>query len=85
LLHQNADIMLLDEPTRGIDVQSRAQVYQIIDGWARTGRAVLMVSSYLPELLSVCDRIQVMRRGVLGPSHAAARVTEHDLLTEAIG
>jgi ribose transport system ATP-binding protein len=85
LLHQDADIVLLDEPTRGIDVQSRAQVYQIIDEWARAGRAILMVSSYLPELLLVCDRIQVMRRGVLGPSHPAARVTEHDLLTEAIG
>jgi ribose transport system ATP-binding protein len=85
LLHQDADVLLLDEPTRGIDVQSRAQIYAIIDDLARRGKAILMVSSYLPELLGVCDRIQVMRAGALGPSHAAERVTEHDLLTEAIG
>jgi ribose transport system ATP-binding protein len=85
LLHQDADVVLLDEPTRGIDVQSRAQIYELIDELAQHGRAVLMVSSYLPELLGVCDRIQVMRRGVLGASHPVERVSEHDLLTEAIG
>jgi ribose transport system ATP-binding protein len=76
---------LLDEPTRGIDVASRADVYGVIDALAARGKAVLLVSSYLPELLGVCDRVAVMRRGRLGPVHAASDVTEHGLLVEATG
>ena len=72
LLHHDVDVLVLDEPTRGIDVGSKAQIYRLIDELVaddgRHGRrkAVLMVSSYLPELLGLCDRIAVMRRGRLG-------------------
>ena len=52
LLHQQADILLLDEPTRGIDIGSKAQVYQTIAKCASEGKAVLMIGSYLPELLA---------------------------------
>jgi ribose transport system ATP-binding protein len=83
LLYQNADVFLLDEPTLGIDVASKAQIYELIDRLAVSGRAILMISSYLPELLGVCDRIAVMRRGKLGPARPAAELTEHALLTEA--
>lgn len=65
LLHQRAGILLLDEPTRGIDVVSKAQIYEWIGELARAGKAVLFVSSYLPELLGICDRIAVFHRGVL--------------------
>ncbi len=65
LLHQKADVLLLDEPTRGIDVVSKSQIYEWIGGLAREGKAVLFVSSYLPELLGICDRIAVFHRGVL--------------------
>jgi ribose transport system ATP-binding protein len=65
LLHQKADVLLLDEPTRGIDVVSKAQIYEWIGELAREGKAVLFVSSYLPELLGVCDRIAVFHRGGL--------------------
>jgi ribose transport system ATP-binding protein len=58
LLHHDVDVLLLDEPTRGIDVASKAQIYQTIDELAGAGKAILMVSSYLPELLGVCDRPQ---------------------------
>ena len=68
LLHHNVDVLLLDEPTRGIDVASKAQIYRVIDELACQGKAVLLVSSYLPELLGVCDRIAVMCRGMLGPA-----------------
>src|SRR5207245_4334055 len=51
LLHHDVDVLLLDEPTRGIDVASKAQIYRLIDELASHGRSVLMVSSYLPELL----------------------------------
>ncbi|HMI87521.1 MAG TPA: sugar ABC transporter ATP-binding protein [Polyangiaceae bacterium] len=85
LLHQDADVYLLDEPTRGIDVGSKAQIYELIDGLAAAGKAVLVVSSYLPELLGICDRIAVMRRGHLGPARPAAELDERAVLMEATG
>ncbi|HET7545134.1 MAG TPA: sugar ABC transporter ATP-binding protein [Polyangiaceae bacterium] len=85
LLHQGADVLLLDEPTRGVDVGSRADLYRIIDTLAARGNAVLMISSYLPELLGVCDRIAVMVRGKLGAARAASELNEHALLLEATG
>jgi ribose transport system ATP-binding protein len=85
LLYHDVDVLLLDEPTRGIDVGSKAQVYELIDAMAASGKAVLMVSSYLPELLGVCDRIAVMRRGTLLPAKPARSLTEHDVLLEATG
>ncbi len=83
LLHHDADVFLLDEPTRGIDVGAKAQIYEMIDREAAKGKAILMVSSYLPELLGVCDRVAVMRRGRLGPARPVASLTEHDILLEA--
>jgi ribose transport system ATP-binding protein len=71
--------------TRGVDVRSRADLYRIIDDLACRGCAILMVSSYLPELLGVCDQIAVMVRGKLGPARPASELTEHDLLLEATG
>jgi ribose transport system ATP-binding protein len=85
LLHHDVDVLLLDEPTRGIDVRSRAEVHRLIDELCAHGKAVLMVSSHLEELLAVCDRVQVMRRGVLGVSQAVAGLSERELLKEATG
>jgi ribose transport system ATP-binding protein len=92
LLHHDVDILLLDEPTKGIDVATKAQIYGLIDGLAagdeaqgRRPRAIIMVSSHLPELLGVCDRIAVMCRGVLGPARGADRWSERELLMEATG
>jgi ribose transport system ATP-binding protein len=90
LLQHDVDVLLLDEPTRGIDVGAKAAIYRIIDDLATGGvggraRAVLMVSSYLPELMGICDRIAVMSRGRLGPDHPVAEVNEHALMREATG
>jgi ribose transport system ATP-binding protein len=88
LLHHDVDVLLLDEPTRGIDVGSKAQIYRLIDDLvarARPPKAVLLVSSYLPELLGLCDRIAVMCRGRLGPARPAGALTEHQLMLEAAG
>jgi ribose transport system ATP-binding protein len=63
VLHQDADVLLLDEPTRGIDVGTKAEIYRLIGEQAAAGKAMIFVSSYLPELLAVCDRIAVMSRG----------------------
>jgi ribose transport system ATP-binding protein len=90
LLHHGVDVLVLDEPTRGIDVSSKAQIYRLIQDLARgegsrRGKAVLMVSSYLPELIGLCDRIAVMQRGRLQPARSAAGLTEHELVLEAAG
>jgi ribose transport system ATP-binding protein len=92
LLHADVDVLLLDEPTRGIDVGSKAQVYHLIDQLAvgdpaagREPKAVLMVSSYLPELLGVCDRIAVMCRGRLTRARPAGQWDEHRLMLAATG
>ena len=83
LLHQEAEILLLDEPTRGIDVVSKAQIYEWIGELARQGRAVLCVSSYLPELLGVCDRIAVFHRGGLVEVREASRWDAESLMAAA--
>jgi ribose transport system ATP-binding protein len=85
LLHHDVDVLLLDEPTRGIDVASKAEIYRTIDELVRGGKAILMVSSYLPELLGVCDRIAVMCRGVLGPARPADAIDAHQIMLEATG
>ncbi|HND62454.1 MAG TPA: sugar ABC transporter ATP-binding protein, partial [Opitutaceae bacterium] len=85
LLAYPSRVFLLDEPTRGIDVGSKAQIYELIAGLAQDGRAVLLVSSYLPELFGMCDRIAVMRRGELADCRPTADWTEATLMATAIG
>ena len=85
LLHHDVDVLLLDEPTRGIDVRSRADVHASIDELVGRGKAVLVVSSYLPELFGVCDRIAVMCRGRLGEARPVGEMDEHSVLREAAG
>ena len=58
-----ARIQILDEPTRGIDVSAKAKVYEVIRDLAKAGCAIIMISSYDPELQGVCDRISVMSKG----------------------
>lgn len=85
LLHHDVDILLLDEPTRGIDVRSRLDVHRVIDELVKRGKAILLISSYLPELLSLSDRIAVMCRGRLGVPKPVEEWNEHSLLMEATG
>jgi ribose transport system ATP-binding protein len=85
LLHQEADVLLLDEPTRGIDIGSKADVYETVAQQAAAGRAVLIVSSYLPELFGLCDRLAVMCRGRLSPAKPIAEWTPETVLAAAIG
>jgi ribose transport system ATP-binding protein len=92
LLHQDVDVVLLDEPTRGIDVASKSHIYALMDRLATGDRtvglrpkAILVVSSYLPELLGICDRIAVMHRGHLSKPKPAQECTEHSVMLEATG
>jgi ribose transport system ATP-binding protein len=83
LLHQQADILLLDEPTRGVDIGSKSEIYRLIGDLAAQGKAVLFVSSYLPELLGVCDRLAVMARGRLSPARPVAEWTPEQVMAFA--
>jgi ribose transport system ATP-binding protein len=85
LLHQDADVLLLDEPTRGIDIGSKAQVYETIAACAAQNKAVLMVSSYLPELFGMCDRLAVMSRGRLSEVRPIDHWTPESVLAAAVG
>jgi ribose transport system ATP-binding protein len=85
LLHQQADILLLDEPTRGVDVGSKAEIYKLIGTLAQQGKAILMVSSYLPELLGVCDRLAVMSRGILSDCRPVEDWTVEQIMAFATG
>jgi ribose transport system ATP-binding protein len=85
LFHQEADVLLLDEPTRGVDVGSKAEIYRMIGELAAQGKAILWVSSYLPELLGVCDTVAVMSRGRLGPARPVSECTQESLLAQATG
>ncbi len=84
VLHQNADIYLLDEPTRGIDVGTKSEIYRIIGELAAAGKSVIVVSSYLPELMAICDRIAVMSRGKIREIKNVADWTEHDIMMHAV-
>lgn len=85
LLHQGADLLLLDEPTRGIDIGTKAQIYRLIADLAAEGKAILLISSYLPELMNVCDRIGVMCRGRLREVRAAKDWSEEQVMQCATG
>lgn len=85
MLHQGADIVFMDEPTRGVDVGSKAQIYEAIAEMAASGKSILMVSSYLPELFGVCDRLAVMVRGLLSPVRPIGEWTPESVLEVAIG
>ena len=83
LLEHGVDVLLLDEPTRGIDVGAKAMIYRVIDELACEGKAVLIVSSYLPELLGICDRIAVMCKGHLHRARSVSEINEHEIMVEA--
>ena len=57
------DILILDEPTRGIDVGAKYEIYKIINDLADSGKSILVISSELPEILGICDRVYVMNAG----------------------
>ena len=77
-------ILILDEPTKGIDVGSKSEIYQIICDMARRGIGVVMVSSELPEILGVCDRIVVMCQGRVTGELTREEATEHKVLMLAM-
>jgi ribose transport system ATP-binding protein len=82
-LHRDCDVLLLDEPTRGVDIGARADIYAQMDRLAAAGKALLMVSSDLRELMSVCDRIGVMSAGRLVKIFERGQWSQQSLLEAA--
>jgi ribose transport system ATP-binding protein len=83
LVREDYDVLLVDEPTRGIDVAAKAQVLALLRDLARKGKGIVLVSSQLDELVSACDRIAVLKNGTLGEARPASQWTEEKLLLEA--
>ncbi|KAB2670529.1 sugar ABC transporter ATP-binding protein [Ochrobactrum sp. LMG 5442] len=78
-------IVIIDEPTRGIDVGTKEQIYQFIANLADEGKSIIVVSSEMPELIGICDRIVVMREGRVAGEVSGDRMTEHDIVVLATG
>ncbi|MBI1389971.1 MAG: ATP-binding cassette domain-containing protein [bacterium] len=85
LLGAGASVLLLDEPTRGIDVGSKAEIYRVINRLADEGKGIVMVSSYLPELLGMCDSICVMHNGRLSRKYPVREIDADRIMALATG
>ena len=78
-------MLLLHEPTRGIDVGAKAEIYQILNQLAARGIAILIVSSELPELIGQCDRILAMHQGRITGEYSRQEASEERILASAMG
>lgn len=81
----NPDLLIIDEPTRGIDVGSKSEIYHIMDDFVKQGKSILMISSELPEVLGMADRIYVMNEGQIKGEIDADEATQEKIMEIAIG
>jgi rhamnose transport system ATP-binding protein len=84
-LARNPSLLIIDEPTRGIDVGTKAEVHRILDGLVTQGLAVLMISSELPEVLGMADRVLVLREGRITAEFTRAQADEDSVMRAATG
>jgi ABC-type sugar transport system ATPase subunit len=84
-LSVGAKIFIMDEPTRGIDVGSKSEIYQLMDDLTKQGVGVIMISSELPEVLGMSDRIMVMRQGTIAKELSRAEASEEEIMKYAVG
>jgi ribose transport system ATP-binding protein len=85
LLETQPKVLILDEPTRGVDIGAKSEIYRIIDELAQSGAAVLVISSELPEIVGIADRVVVMREGVTVGEVAGHDITEQSIMAFATG
>jgi simple sugar transport system ATP-binding protein len=83
-VYANSRVLLLDEPTRGVDVEAKAQIYAIIRQLAAEGRSVIFVSSEIEELPLVCDRVLVLRDGTLKEEFKSPKIDQDALMAACI-
>jgi ribose transport system ATP-binding protein len=84
-LETQARVLFFDEPSRGIDVNAKAELFAIIGALASEGRAIVMISSYLPELINMCDRLVVMHEGQITGELQRSQFTEERIMALATG
>ena len=85
VLHPDPKVVVLDEPTRGVDVGAKRDIYFLVQRLAGEGRAVVVVSSELLELIGLCHRVVVMRAGAVQATLNADHLTEEELIAHATG
>ncbi|OEV23420.1 sugar ABC transporter ATP-binding protein, partial [Streptomyces nanshensis] len=81
----NSRVLILDEPTRGIDVGAKVEIYQLVNELTASGHAVLMISSDLPEVLGMSDRVLVMSQGRIAGELTAREATQDAVMALAVG
>lgn len=79
------EVFIMDEPTRGIDVGAKSEIYRLIGDLARQGKAIIIVSSELPEIIGVCDRILVVRGGKIAGEHLRGNFSQEAIMNDAFG
>jgi len=84
-LYAESNVIIFDEPTRGIDIGAKEEIYKLMVELAREGRYILMVSSDMPELIAMCDRVFVMRKGKIAAELDRENISEETILTYSIG
>lgn len=84
-LYHGADLFVFDEPTVGVDVATKAEIYKTIAGLLRQGAGVIVISSYLPEVYDLADTLHVFRRGQIASTHGFKKVSQDEILGSAIG
>jgi ribose transport system ATP-binding protein len=82
---RDCDIYIFDEPTRGIDVGAKIEIYRLMESLAKNGAGIIMISSELPEILNMSDRILVMYNGQVVKEFEKNEATQEDILSYAIG
>ncbi|TCV67457.1 sugar ABC transporter ATP-binding protein [Neorhizobium sp. S3-V5DH] len=84
-LLRDSEVLILDEPTRGVDIGAKREIYELIDDLARAGKAILVISSDLPEAIGISDRILVMREGRIVHELPSAGASEEEVMLHATG
>ena len=84
-LETRSRVLFFDEPARGVDVGAKAEIFELIGRLAQEGRAIVLISSYLPELLNMCDRILVLREGRIAGELQREHFSEERILALATG
>ncbi len=81
---QEPDLLIFDEPTRGVDVGAITEIHRLINDLADSGKAVVVISSYLPEVMALSDRLLVCRQGKVVEEFSALEATEEKIMYAAI-
>jgi len=84
-LYSQARLLIMDEPTQGIDIGAKLEVYNVINELTSNGISIILISSDFPELLAMCDRVAVVRNGSIIKITEGQRLTEYQLITIASG